>query len=173
MLPERLQEPPEWWWQLTATQRNVIRYGSLTTTLLLLLLAILGIVQFASSTQGSSSGSRANSSSSKAGQAQYQLQYVSPDSSTYCSWNSLYLPRVVIPSAYTLHIKTDMREPYLVEGEVQISLTANESTPCVVLHAHGIKIHSVKLLVSGPEAEYQEPVEVTGKKLMTADDGML
>jgi len=42
-----------------------------------------------------------------------------------------------------------MQPPYLVEGELDIGLTAQSTTPCVVLHMLGIEIKSVKLLIDG------------------------
>jgi hypothetical protein len=40
-----------------------------------------------------------------------------------------------------------LQEPFAVTGQVDIQLQASEATPCVVLHANGIDIQSVELLV--------------------------
>lgn len=82
-----------------------------------------------------------------------------------CSWDRLYLPSTVQPSKYKLHIKTSMREPYLVEGEVQITLKVDKATPCIVLHSNGIDVQSVKLLVfkEGMDMEGQPAAEIPGK----------
>lgn len=166
LLPEGLQEPPEWWWHLSKTQRNLIRYGSMGLSLLLLALSILGVLYSVNHSSGDGSKLSSSSRSSAAGAAaRYQPQHMPPSSSPMCSWDSLYLPRTVQPSNYKLHIMTNMQEPYLVEGEVQIALKATEATPCIVLHATGIDVQSVKLLVSteGADAEGQQPVEVQGE----------
>jgi hypothetical protein len=65
--------------------------------------------------------------------------------SPYCSWSNLNLPAAVRPSLYRLHIKSTLRPPYRVTGEVDIDIAASEATPCVVLHSLGINISSVSL----------------------------
>lgn len=67
--------------------------------------------------------------------------------SPYCSWTDLYLPKVIHPTKYTLHVKTTLQEPYTVEGQVDIQLQAAAATPCVVLHAYGMDIKSADLVV--------------------------
>jgi hypothetical protein len=92
---------------------------------------------------------------------------MSPDASPYCKWSDLYLPKVLRPRHYKLHIQTELQEPFLVQGEADIVLQAAELTPCVVLHSKGIDISSVKLLVySSAEAQHEEsedPVELVGE----------
>lgn len=96
----------------------------------------------------------------------WQPQYMSADASPYCKWSDLYLPKALRPRHYTLHITTDLQEPFLVQGEADIVLQAAELTPCVVLHSKGIDISSAKLLVySSAEAQQElaeEPVELQG-----------
>lgn len=89
---------------------------------------------------------------------------MSAKDSPLCSWSDLYLPQAVRPSKYTLHVKTTLQEPYVVNGQVDIQLTAAEATPCVVLHAYGMDIKSVALLVYQPGADLhkQQPVTVKG-----------
>lgn len=173
LLPERFQEPPSWWWHLSRIQRNSIRISAISLSLLLLALSILGIAYSVHSSSSSSSNSSSSSSSSDsssipaAGRAGYQPQHVTADSSPLCSWDNLYLPKAVQPSQYKLHIKTNMQEPYLVEGEVQITVQTAEATPCVVLHSKDIDIHSVKLLIFSADSDIddQQPVEVPGEML--------
>lgn len=92
---------------------------------------------------------------------------MSADASPYCKWSDLYLPKALRPRHYTLHITTDLQEPFLVQGEADIVLQAAELTPCVVLHSKGIDISSAKLLVySSAEAQQElaeEPVELQGE----------
>ncbi|WIA35582.1 hypothetical protein OEZ86_004003 [Tetradesmus obliquus] len=89
-----------------------------------------------------------------------------PPDCPYCKWSDLYLPKALRPRHYTLHITTDLQEPFLVQGEADIVLQAAELTPCVVLHSKGIDISSAKLLVySSAEAQQElaeEPVELQG-----------
>eukprot|EP00878_Enallax_costatus_P013667 GHUV01014291.1.p1 GENE.GHUV01014291.1~~GHUV01014291.1.p1 ORF type:complete len:459 (+),score=103.06 GHUV01014291.1:212-1588(+) len=180
MLPERFQEPPDWWWHLSQTQRNLIRYGSISLSLLVLALSILGIVYTIDHNNSNSSSNSRNSnklSSSDssslpaAGRAGYQPQHMSADSSPLCSWDNLYLPTSIQPSHYKLQVKTNMQEPYLVEGGVQITVQAAEATPCVVLHSNGIDVKSVKLLIpsEGLDKEDQQTVEVPGRILSVSD----
>jgi hypothetical protein len=76
----------------------------------------------------------------------------------YCSWTDLYLPNVVLPERYTIMLKTSMAPPYLVVGSVQIQVVARELTQCVVLHAAGMNITAVQLLVP-TDMEQDEVVE--------------
>jgi hypothetical protein len=74
--------------------------------------------------------------------------------SPYCGWNQLYLPQIVSPDHYDLDVTSDLRRPpYAVTGDVRIRLApVTEVTPCVVLHAKGMDISSVTLIVGDEEA---------------------
>jgi hypothetical protein len=187
LLPERLQQPPDWWWRLSKTQRRLLLSAAALGSLLLLALSIAGLALALGSSSSNISSSSSSSSSSYPKAAagagstlpaapaaaatgstvQFKLQYMSPDASPYCKWSDLYLPKAVQPKHYKLHVQTDLQEPFLVQGEVDIVLQAAELTPCVVLHSKGIDISSVKLLVySSAEAqqdESEEPVELAGE----------
>ena len=86
--------------------------------------------------------------------------------SPYCAWTDLYLPSDIRPSKYTLHISTTLQEPYTVDGQVDIQLQALQATPCVVLHAQGIDIKAVQLLVyqAGADLHKQQPEAVEGEQ---------
>lgn len=87
--------------------------------------------------------------------------------SPYCTWSDLYLPKGVRPTKYTLHVKSTLQQPYEVTGQVDIQLQPSEATPCVVLHANGINIQSVELLVYEGEHDMhkQQPGATQGKGL--------
>jgi len=74
--------------------------------------------------------------------------------SPYCSWNQLYLPNITLPDHYDLEITSDLRSPpYSVSGSVQITLApVEEVSPCIVIHAKGIKISAASLVVGDEEA---------------------
>ena len=59
-------------------------------------------------------------------------------------------------------LKTTMAPPYLVEGTVQIQVAAAEPTQCVVLHAVGMNVTAVQLLVP-TDTEEDEVVEGEGQ----------
>lgn len=92
------------------------------------------------------------------------LQYMSAQDSPYCSWSDLYLPKGVRPVKYTLHVKSTLQPPYTVTGEVDIQLQAAEATPCVVLHANGLQVQSVELLVYEGDSNMhkQHPAGIKG-----------
>lgn len=95
------------------------------------------------------------------------LQYMAATDSPYCTWTDLYLPKGIRPTKYALHVKTTLQEPYLVTGQVDIQLQPSEATPCVVMHALGMDIHSVQLLVykAGIDLHKQQPTTVAGEAM--------
>jgi hypothetical protein len=183
LLPEHLQQPPDWWWRLSKTQRRLLLSAAALGSLLLLALSIAGLALalgsssshiIISSSQhpkaaagGGSTIPAAPAAAATGSTVQYKPQYMSPDASPYCNWSDLYLPKAVRPQHYKLHIQTDLQEPFLVQGEVEIVLQAAELTPCVVLHSKGIDISSVKLLVysnkESQQDESEDPVELLGE----------
>lgn len=92
-------------------------------------------------------------------------QYMAATDSPYCTWTDLYLPTGIRPTKYTLHVKSTLQEPYTVDGQVDIQLQPSEATPCVVLHAHEMKIQSVQLLVyqAGVNLHKQQPKPIAGE----------
>jgi hypothetical protein len=90
--------------------------------------------------------------------------------SQYCSWSDLYLPKGIRPNKYSLHVKSTLQAPYAVTGQVDIQLEASEATPCVVLHAHGMDIKAVELLVykKGTDLHKQHPASIQGEQKQPA-----
>jgi hypothetical protein len=90
--------------------------------------------------------------------------------SKYCSWSDLYLPKGIRPIKYALHVRSTLQPPYVVNGQVDIQLEASEATPCVVLHAHGMDIKAVELLVykQGSDLHKQHPHSIQGEHTQTA-----
>lgn len=140
LLPHQLQNV-YCWQRLSAGQRGALVGGS--ACLAVVLIVVIAVT-------ATSSGS----SSSRLGSNQYGRvpSLMAASDSPYCSWHDLYLPKAVQPQQYTLVLKTDMQPPYLVEGSVQIRVTAGERTPCVVLHSVGMNITGVALQLESPGA---------------------
>ncbi|KAF8056455.1 aminopeptidase M1-D [Scenedesmus sp. PABB004] len=155
-----LPEPPACWWALTQGQRAAARAAAASAGLLAAALAVLGIA-FALRGGGGGGGGGAG----LAAPARYAPLAAAPEDSPYCSWDGLELPQAVAPLSYKLHVASDLAPPFAVRGEVDIALRAEAAMPCVVLHARGLEIEAVSLLVYGaapgaPAA--QRPVEVAG-----------
>ena len=152
-VPERFHTPPDWWWRLSRLQRRAILYGGVFGTLALL--ALFVVVLPAALAGGGGSG-RGSSRVSSVGGARAPL-LVDAGTSPYCSWNELYLPKIAIPEHYDLAITADPRSSSsdrggggggIVRGVVEIALAPlEEPTPCLVLHAKGLAITKVELLV--------------------------
>ena len=62
-----------------------------------------------------------------------------------CHWQEWRLPQNVTPTAYNLALETSMREPFLINGTVDITLKVLQPTLCVVLHATAMNITHVAL----------------------------
>lgn len=93
------------------------------------------------------------------------MQLMAATDSKYCSWSDLYLPKGIRPNKYMLHVRSTLQAPYTVNGQVDIQLKASEATPCVVLHAHGMDIQAVELLVykQGSDLHKQHPASIQGE----------
>lgn len=62
-----------------------------------------------------------------------------------CSWQQWRLPANVTPTAYSLSLHTQMREPYTVTGTVDIDLHITQPTLCLVISAAAMNITSARL----------------------------
>ena len=67
-----------------------------------------------------------------------------------CHWQEWRLPQNVTPTAYNLALETSTREPFLINGTVDITLKVLQPTLCVVLHATAMNITHVALKIPTP-----------------------
>lgn len=163
IMPERFQNPPEWWFRLSRLQRQTILYGSFLGAVLLLIgvvvvlpAGVAGTLQQQQQAAAALDGAPAQqqqAAAAAAGAARHAPLAADAATSPYCSWNQLYLPTVIAPDHYNLDLTTDPRRaPYTVQGTARIRLApVHEVTPCVVVHSKGINVTSVQLVV-GDEA---------------------
>jgi hypothetical protein len=163
------------WYRLSQRQRRFIQFSSVLAMVVLVVAAAVAAPASGQRRQqssgpnqrldaggaapsdggsGSSSGSGNGAAPTPAAAGKRTPIQADSAKSPYCSWNQLYLPKIVTPDHYNLRITTDLRlPPYSVEGSVRIALApVAVATPCIVVHSKGINVTAVRLFV-GPEED--------------------
>lgn len=74
-----------------------------------------------------------------------------PQPPKVCSWSNYRLPDWVHPKEYRLDIDVDLEPPFPVAGKLEIDLTVNNETQCVLIHAQNMDIINAVILESGKE----------------------